>query len=155
MSPAGLFALRPEDRRVAVRPLVPECLVFRDGAASPVEVGSSRGRLLVVTLEVYRVTEQDGLLVSVWGSADKSDWGTTPLLTFPTKSYCGVYSALLNLANKPEITCLRVHWNLRHCLKGESTPAFGFSVFSEESGSRVTERRRSVYPRLAVLPDSA
>jgi hypothetical protein len=155
MSPAGLFALRPEDWRAAVRPLVPECLIFRDGIAPAVELGSSRGRLLVVTLEVHRVTEQDGLLVSVWGSADKSDWGTTALLTFPPKSYCGVYSALLNLANKTDISCLRVHWNVRRWAKGESTPAFGFSVTAEESGSRLAERRTRVYPRLAALPDSA
>jgi hypothetical protein len=154
MSPAGLFALRPENRRAAVQPLVPECVIFRDGVAPAVELGSSRGRLLVVTLEVHRVTEQDGLLVSVWGSADKSDWGTTPLLTFPTKSYCGVYSALLNLANRTDISYLRVHWNVRRCARGESTPAFGFSVLAEESGSRLTDRRR-MYPRLSVLPDSA
>ena len=155
MSPAGLFALRPEDRRAVAHPLLPERLIFRDGAAPAVEIGPSRGRLLVVTLEVHRVTEQDGLLVSVWGSADQSDWGTTALLTFPTKSYCGVYSALLNLASKPDISCLRVHWNVRHWAKGESTPAFGFSVFAEESGSRLTERRPRAYPRLAMLPDSA
>ncbi len=155
MSPAGLFALRPEDRRAAIHPLVPECLVFRDGVAPAVELGSSRGRLLVVTMEIHRITEQDGLLVSVWGSADKSDWGTTALLTFPPKSYCGVYSALLNLANKTDISYLRVHWTVRRWVKGESTPAFGFAVFAEESGSRLTERRARVYPRLTVLPDSA
>jgi hypothetical protein len=95
------------------------------------------------------VTEYDGLLVSLWGSADKSDWGTTPLLTFPTKSYCGVYSALLNLANNTAFEYLRVYWHVRHWAKSESTPAFGFSVFAEESGSRIAGPRPG-YPRLVA-----
>src|SRR6202035_403582 len=117
MSQVGLVALRPEERGTHF--LLPECLVFRDGASAPVELGAKRGKLLVITLEIHRVTEYDGLLVSVWGSADKSDWGTTPLLTFPTKSYCGVYSALLNLANNTDLEYLRVHWHLRHWGRGE------------------------------------
>ena len=145
MSHAGLVALRPEER--GTHYLLPECLVFRDGASAHVELAAKRGKLLVITMEIHRVTEYDGLLVSVWGSADKSDWGTTPLLTFPTKSYCGVYSTLLNLANNPRLEYLRVHWHLRHWAKSESTPAFGFSVFAEESGSRIARPRRG-YPRL-------
>jgi len=148
MSTVGLVALRPEERGSHF--LLPECLVFRDGASAPVELGASRGKLLVITLEINRVTEQDGLLVSVWGSADKSDWGTTPLLTFPTKSYCGVYSSLLNLANSAGLEYLRVHWHVRHRSKSESTPAFGFSVFAQESGSRIASPRPG-YPRLAVV----
>jgi hypothetical protein len=148
MSQPGLIALRPEER--GTHHLLPECLVFRDGASAPAELGAHRGKLLVITLEIHRVTEYDGLLVSVWGSADKSDWGTTPLLTFPTKSYCGVYSTLLNLANHAELEYLSVHWHVRHWAKGESTPAFGFSVFVQESGSRIA-RPRPGYPRLAVV----
>jgi hypothetical protein len=148
MSHVGLVGLQPEER--ATHYLLPECLVFRDGASAPIELGAKRGKLLVITLEIHRVTEYDGLLVSVWGSADKSDWGTTPLLTFPTKSYCGVYSALLNLANNPSLEYLSVHWHLRHWAKSESTPAFGFSVIAQESGSRIANPRPG-YPRLAVV----
>lgn len=147
MSHAGLIAVRPEERGAYF--LLPERLVFRDGAAAPVELGTKRGKLLVVTLEIHRVTEHDGVLVSIWGSADKSDWGTTPLLTFPTKSYCGVYSALLNLANNHDLQYLRVHWHLRHWSRGVSTPAFGCSVFAEESGSRIASPRGGS-PQLVV-----
>ena len=113
-------------------------------------MGSSRGKLLVVTLQIHAVTEQDGLMVSIWGSADKADWGTTPLLTFPTRSYCGLYSALLNLAGKTEIRYLRAHWAIRRHRKGESTAEFGFSVLMEESGSRITGRA-SAYGGLQVV----
>lgn len=154
MSRARLTALPPGERPPAVHSLVPESLVFRDGAAPPAELGSSHGKLLVVTLEILRVTEQDGLMVSLWGSADKSDWGTTPLLTFPPKSYCGVYSALLNLSNRPEVKYLCVHWTLRRWAKGESNPAFGFAVFAEESGARIAGRRPA-RPHLEVLRNGA
>ncbi len=143
MSHVGLVALRPE---AATHYLLSECLVFRDGVSAPVELGANRGKLLVITLEIHQVTEQDDLLVSVCGSADKSDWGTRPLLTFPTKSYCGVYSALLNLANNAGLEYVCVHWHVRHRSKSESTPAFGFSVFAEESGSRVASPRACVDP---------
>jgi len=148
MSHAGLIALRPEER--GTHYLLPESLVFRDGASTPFELASRRGKLLVITLEIHRVTEYDGLLVSVWGSQDKSDWGVTPLLTFPTKSYCGVYSSLVNLANHQHLEYLRVCWHLRHWAKSDSAPAFGFSVFAEESGSRIAPARPG-YPRLAVV----
>ena len=148
MSHAGLVAMRPEER--GTHYLLPESLVFRDGASAPIEIGSRRGKLLVITLEIHRVTEYDGLLVSIWGSKDQADWGITPLLTFPTKSYCGVYSSLINLANHEHLKYLRVGWHLRHWAKGESMPAFGFSVFAEESGSRIATPRPG-HPRLAVV----
>src|SRR5579883_494394 len=150
MSRARLTAVHYAEGPAAVQSIVPETLVFKDGAAQPVELGRNRGKLLVITLEVSRVTEQDGLMVSVWGSADKSDWGTAPLLMFPPKSYCGVYSSLLNLAHKPELGFVCVHWNLRRWMKGESNPAFGFAVYAEESGARIAGRRPPV-PRLEVM----
>jgi len=147
MSLAGLVAVRAGDG--GTHYLLPECLVFRDGTGASVELGASRGKLLVITLEISRVTEQDGLLVSIWGSADKSNWGTAPLVAFPTKSYCGIYSTLLNLASNDNLEHLRVHWHVRHRAKNEATPAFGFSVFAEESGSRVASPR-TAYPQLVL-----
>lgn len=154
MSRARLTAVPHGDGAAAIHPIVPESLVFRDGVAPPVELGLNRGKLLVITLEVNRVTEQDGLMVSLWGSTDKADWGTAPLLTFPPKSYCGVYSGLLNLSHKPELKYLCVHWNLRRWVKGESSPAFSFAVFAEESGARIAGRRPHA-ARLEVLRNGA
>ena len=95
-------------------------------------------KLLVVTLGITDVVERTGLTVSVWGSSDQSDWGASPLLTFRQRQYCGVYSVLLNLARHSNVSYLRVQWTMNRWGKGERTPLFGFEVFLEESGARVS-----------------
>jgi hypothetical protein len=84
------------------------------------------------------VVERTGLTVSVWGSPDQVEWGTKPLITLRQRQYCGVYSALLNLAQRPDIRSLRVQWNMSRWGKGERIAQFGFQVFLEESGARVS-----------------
>jgi hypothetical protein len=121
----------------------PKCLlsesVWRiDGVGPAVELDEYRGKLLVVTLGVSAVVERTGLTVSVWGSPDQLEWGAKPLITLRQRQYCGVYSALLNLAQRPEIRSLRVEWNMSRWGKGESVAQFGFQVFLEESGARVS-----------------
>jgi hypothetical protein len=121
----------------------PKCLladsVHRvDGFGPAVDLGEYRGKLLVVTLSVNAVVERTGLTVSVWGSPDQSEWGTNPVITLRQRQYCGVYSALLNLAQRPDIRSLRVHWNMSRWGKGDRIAQFGFQVFLEESGARVS-----------------
>jgi len=121
----------------------PKCLlsdsVHRiDGAGPVVDLDDCRGKLLVVTLGVNAVVERTGLTVSVWGSPDQIEWGAKPLITLRQRQYCGVYSALLNLAQRPDIRFLRVEWNMSTWGKGERIAQFGFQVFMEESGARVS-----------------
>jgi hypothetical protein len=103
-----------------------------------VDLDDCRGKLLVVTLGVNAVVERTGLTVSVWGSPDQIEWGAKPLITLRQRQYCGVYSALLNLAQRPDIRFLRVEWNMSTWGKGERIAQFGFQVFMEESGARVS-----------------
>jgi hypothetical protein len=117
--------------------LVPEDIARINGTGPVVDLDADRGKLLVLTLGIDRVLEQGALQVNIWGSLDKNDWGMTPLLAFPPKSYCGIYSLLLNLAKHPAIRYLRVEWKMNRWAKPASDPLFGFSVFAEESGSRL------------------
>jgi len=96
------------------------------------------GKLLVLTLGITDVVERTGLTVSVWGSADQNNWGDAPLVTFRQRQYCGVYSVLLNMATHPGIRFVRVQWNMNRWGRGERIPLFGFEVFLEESGARVS-----------------
>ncbi len=96
------------------------------------------GKLLVISLEITDVVERSGLTVSIWGSGSESEWGSQPLLTFRQRQYCGVYSVLLNMAAHPEVRYLRVGWGTKRWGKTERIPAFGFQVFVEESGARVS-----------------
>ncbi len=77
--------------------LLPEGIARSDGKGPEVDLGSKQGKLLVLTLGITRILEQESLEVSVWGSTDGEDWGARPLATFPPKFYCGIYSILLNL----------------------------------------------------------
>ncbi len=121
----------------------PKCLLSEsvrkgDGLGPVVPLDEYCGKLLVVTLGITDVVERTGLTVSIWGSLDQNDWGSKPLLTFRQRQYCGVYSVLLNLATHNDVRYLRVQWNMNRWGRGERTPVFGFEVFLEESGARVS-----------------
>lgn len=118
--------------------LLSDSILRADGVGPAVDLNDQRGKLLVVTLGINAVVERTGLTVSVWGSPDQIDWGTKPLVTFRQRQYCGVYSVLLNLAQHPDIRSLRVQWSMSRWGKGERSAQFGFEVFLEESGARVS-----------------
>jgi hypothetical protein len=117
--------------------LVPENIARTDGIGPDIDLAVDRGKLLVITLGIDRVLEQEALTISIWGSSDTSNWDVGPLMSFPSKYYCGVYSRLLNLAEHPNVRYLRIEWKVSRWGKGEITPLFGFYVFAEGSGARV------------------
>jgi hypothetical protein len=118
--------------------LLSEAVRKGDGVGPVVDLGEFCSKLLVVTLGITDVVERTGLTVSVWGSPDETEWGSKPLLTFRQRQYCGVYSVLLNMAMHPDVRYLRVQWNMNLWGRGERTLLFGFEVFLEESGARVS-----------------
>jgi hypothetical protein len=117
--------------------LLSENVARTDGIGPDVDLTVDRGKLLVITLGIDRVLEQEALTVSIWGSSDKSNWGVGPLMSFPSKYYCGMYSRLLNLAEHLDVRYLRIEWKMSRWAKREITPLFGFYVFAEGSGARV------------------
>lgn len=72
-----------------------------------------------------------------WGSRDKTDWGTKPLAAFPQRSYCGMYSVLLNVSACPEIKYVRAQWKMSRWTTNSPEPLFEFSVDAERSGARI------------------
>ena len=118
--------------------LLPESIARADGTGPEIDLGSKRGKLLVLTLGITRILEQERLEVTVLGSADGENWDSKPLAKFPPKFYCGLYSILLNLGSRPDVRCLRIHWTMSRWSKRESMPMFGFYVYAEESGARVS-----------------
>jgi len=117
--------------------LLPESIARADGIGPEIDLGSQRGRLLVLTLGITRIIEQESLEVSVWGSLDGYEWGQRPIAVFPPKFYCGLYSTLLNLASRPDLSYVRVQWKMSRWTKVENMPMFGFYVYAEESGARM------------------
>src|SRR5947207_8692268 len=117
--------------------LLSEITAQTDGIGPIFDIDQEAGRLLVLTLAITRIIEQGSLDVSIWGSPDKTNWGAKPLVAFPQKSYCGMYSLLLNLSAQLEIKYLRVQWKMNRWRKGSPAPLFGFHVDAERSGTRV------------------
>jgi hypothetical protein len=118
--------------------LLPESIVRADGTGPEIDLGSKRGKLLVLTLGITRILEQESLEITVCGSADGEKWEAKPLAKFPPKFYCGLYSILLNLGSREDVRFLRIQWKMSRWSKRESMPMFGFYVYAEESGARVS-----------------
>ena len=112
--------------------LLPETTIREAGSGSELDLGGAQGRLVLLTLGITRIIEQESLDVAIWGSADGKEWGTKPLMGFPQKFYCGTYQILLDLTQHPDVKYVRVKWNAQRWGKGDSKPLFGFYVFAQE-----------------------
>jgi hypothetical protein len=118
--------------------LLPESIARADGIGPEIDLGAKRGKLLVLTLGITRILEQESLELSICGSPDGERWASVPLAKFPPKFYCGLYSILLNLGSRSDVRFVRVQWTMSRWSKRESLPMFGFYVYAEESGARVS-----------------
>jgi hypothetical protein len=112
--------------------LLPETTVREAGNGSELDLGDAQGHLVLLTLGITRIIEQESLDVAVWGSVDGKEWGAKPLIGFPQKFYCGTYQILLDLTQHPDMKYVRVKWNAQRWGKGDSKPLFGFYVFAQQ-----------------------
>lgn len=111
--------------------LLEEQVVRANGSGPKLDLGEAHPSLLNVTLGITSVTEQESLDLSIYGSADGENWSEKPLMSFPQKFYCGVYSLLLDLSENPEIRYLRADWKASRWGRGDQTPFFSLYVFAE------------------------
>lgn len=111
--------------------LLPEQVVRQNGSGPTIEIGDSAGDVVSLTLGIHRTIEQQSLDLSIAGSADGETWGDKPLAAFPQKFYCGVYSLIVDLSERPDVRYLRVDWKVNRWGRGEPTPLFGIYVFAE------------------------
>ena len=116
--------------------LLPEIVAQKAGSGPEVDVGGQQGKLLVLTLSIGQVVQKEGLVVSIWGSSDGLDWGHKPLLTLPEKYYCGMYSALLNLAKYPAVRYSRVGWKMRRWDRATPCPRSAFPCSPKDQVTR-------------------
>ena len=98
-------------------------------------LGDQQGGVLILTLGITRIIEQESIDISIWGSADGADWGTRPLLSYPQKFYCGTYQLVLDLTERPDVKFLRAKWNVNRWGKGDLKPLFTVYLFAQEMQS--------------------
>ena len=116
--------------------LVQETVVREAGTAPELSIDSASGGLLVLTLGITRIIEQQSLDLSIWGSADNADWGAKPLISFPQKFYCGTYQLLLDLTQNAEVKYLRAKWQVSRWGRGDPKPLFGFYLFAQDASQQ-------------------
>jgi len=109
--------------------LLTETTVREAGTGPDVALSDQQGGMLVLTLGITRIIEQESIDISLWGSADGADWGTKPLVTFPQKFYCGTYQIVADLSARPDVRFIRVKWGVNRWGKGDNKPLFSIYVF--------------------------
>jgi hypothetical protein len=112
--------------------LVPEITIEEAGESEPVALGAGGGKLLLLTLAITRIVEQESLDISIWGSADGAEWGAKPLTAIPQKFYQGVYQLLLDLSKHPECRFLKAKWAVNRWGVGSTKPHFSFMIKLQE-----------------------
>lgn len=117
--------------------ILSETTVREAGTSPALDLGNSQGGLVLLTLGITRIIEQESLDVSVWGSADNAEWSAKPLTAFPQKFYCGTYQILVDLSRHPGVRYLRVQWKVNRWGKGDGKPLFGIYVFAQEFEEQV------------------
>jgi hypothetical protein len=113
--------------------LLPETTVREAGAGSEIDLGGQVGGTLLLTLGITRIIEQQSIDISIWGSADGTDWGAKPMASFPQKFYCGTYQIVLDLTDRPQVRYLRAKWQVNRWGKGDSKPLFTVYLFAQAS----------------------
>lgn len=116
--------------------LLEEQLVRANGSGPVADLGSDRPTLVSLTLGITRVIEQESLDLMLFGSVDGQTWTEKPILAFPQKFYCSVYTLLLDLSAHPDVRFLRADWKVSRWGRGESTPLFTFYLFAQPATSR-------------------
>ena len=130
--------------------LVPEKTVVNakgDGAA--VEVSAASNRVLLATLHITKIIEQESLDVSIYGSADGATWDAKPIASFPQKFYCGEQPLLVDLSQHPSVKVVRAHWETNRWGRGTETPMFEFHVTLREVPPEVLREARAEAKSLA------
>ena len=109
--------------------LLPETTVREAGTGPAINVGETDGGTLILTLGITRIIEQESIDISIWGSADGTEWGAKPIASFPQKFYCGTYQILLDLTDHPDIRHLQTKWQVNRWGKGDPKPLFTVYLF--------------------------
>jgi len=107
-------------------------VVNAKGDGPSVDVSGAASRVLLVTLEISKIIEQEALEISVHGSADGGTWDAKPIATLPQRFYCGQTPFILDLTAHPAVKFVRAHWEVARWGRGTETPMFEFSLRLKE-----------------------
>ncbi len=113
--------------------LIPEAVIREDGEGPVLELGDARGSLLMLTLGITRILEQESLEITLWGSEDGSNWAAKPLASFPQKFYCGTYQLMVDLGDQPDVRFVRARFKVNRWGHNPAKPLFGTYLFVQQT----------------------
>jgi hypothetical protein len=120
--------------------LVPEKTVVHEKGDGPtLDISAAAGKIFLLTLRITHIIEQESLDVSVWGSADGTNFGTKALAGFPQKFYTGEHPLLLDVSGQPEVKFLRAHWDVNRWGRGAEPPMFEFQIAVKEVSREILQ----------------
>lgn len=102
------------------------------GDGQTIDVSESSARILLATLSITKIIEQESLDVSLFGSADGSTWDPKSIAAFRQEFYTGETPLLLDLTAHPHVKFVRAHWEVARWGRGTETPMFEFGVTLRE-----------------------
>jgi hypothetical protein len=106
--------------------LLPLTTVRESGFGPIINIAGDGDRTAILALNITRITEREGLQISLWGSPDENEW--SPLASFTNKFYCGEYELDVDLSSRPDVRKLRVQWRLDRGGRLGSRPVATLSV---------------------------
>ena len=116
--------------------LLEDGLRHEDGQSGVLDVSAESGQVLLLTLGITRIIEQESLDVSLYGSEDGETWGSKPLLSFSQKFYCGTYAMVLDLSSEPGVKYIGAQYKMGRWGRGTPAPLFGFYLAAEVAAVR-------------------
>jgi hypothetical protein len=135
-------------------PLIPaNTKLESNGDGASFDISPSESRTFLCELLISDNIEQESLDISIWGSADGSDFGKKPLLKIPQQFYPGLCKMVLDVSLRPEVRLIRARWELNRWGRVAPTPMFVVALLLLEIPpmSRETPTHR---PLLAGSPES-
>jgi len=119
--------------------LIPEkTIITAKGDGASVDISAAGSRVLLLSLAITRIIEQESLDVTIFGSPDGANFATK-LTAFPQKFYRGEHPMLLDLTQQPAIKFLRAHWEVNRWGRGVETPMFEISLTMKEVPASVLQ----------------
>ena len=111
--------------------ILPEQSVDTNGSGDSLELLDNTKKVLLLTLGITEVVEQESLDILIKGSVDGEEWDDKALQVFPQKFYRGTSALLLDLREHPEVRYLRADWLVHRWGVGSKTPLFRFYLHAE------------------------
>jgi len=109
--------------------LVPEnTVVNAKGDSAPLDISAAANPVLLATLSITKVVEQESIEVMFYASADGETWEAKPLASLPQKFYIGEYPLLVDVSQAAGAKFLRAHWEVNRWGRGPVAPSFEVSL---------------------------